>query len=58
MSKKKQKIFTVYFLTPYCTYEGIIAKDEDDAIRKCEIPAEFDLNEPSNFLAIEEDDNE
>jgi len=49
---KAKRSFTVYFLTPHCSWE-VVAKDEDDAISKCQIPAEFDMNEPHKFMAIE-----
>ncbi|MBN2569830.1 MAG: hypothetical protein JXB42_10420 [Deltaproteobacteria bacterium] len=46
--------YTVYFLTPHSLWEGIEAEDEDDAIRQCKTPPEFDGNEPSEWVAIEE----
>jgi hypothetical protein len=52
------KKFNVYFMTPFVTYENIEAKDEDDAIRQCSVPAEFDANEPSTFMAIETENDE
>jgi hypothetical protein len=52
------KKFTVHFMTPYCSWENVEAKDEDDAIRQCQVPAEFDANEPGSFLAVQTDDEE
>lgn len=46
--------YTVYFLTPYSMWGKVEAKNEDEAIRKCETPPEFDGNEPSEWVAIEE----
>jgi len=54
----KKKTFTVHFMSPYVTWENIEAKNEDDAINKCPIPAEFDANEVGHFLAIEEENDE
>lgn len=50
------RTYTVYFMSPYCTWEGVEAKNEDDAIRKCPVPPEFDANEVGHFLAIEEEE--
>ena len=44
--------YTVLFMTPYATYENVEATNEDEAIRKCEMPAEFDANEPHMWMAI------
>lgn len=51
-------LYTVHFMTPFCSYEGIEAGSEDDAIAQCFIPAEFDANEPCVFVAIEEEEEE
>ena len=29
--------YTVHFMTAYCTWEGIEAKDEDEAIKKMQL---------------------
>lgn len=50
--------FTVYLMTPYCTWENVEAKDEDEAIRKCDSPPEFDWTEPHTFLAVEEEEED
>jgi len=50
--------FTVHLMTPYCTWENVEAKDEDEAIKKCEIPPEFDGNEPHSFMTSEEEEDE
>ena len=50
--------FTVHFMTAYCTWSGVEAKDEKDAISKCETPDEFDGNEPSTWAAVQEDDDD
>jgi len=48
--------FTVHFMSAYCTWEGVEAESEVEAIKKCEVPPEFDSNEPSTFVAFEEDE--
>ena len=49
MEKRK---FEVFFLTPYCSYE-VEAKSKKEAISKCEVPSEYDLNDgPTQFCAI------
>jgi len=45
--------FIVYLMTPYASYE-IDAKDEDDAISKCEVPSKY-ANEPFSFLATRDE---
>jgi len=50
--------FTVHLMTPYCTWGNVEAKDEDEAVRKCGTPPEFDLNEPFSFVAVEEQEEE
>ena len=49
------KKFTVYFMSPYCAWEGIEAKNKKEAIAQCDVPPEYDMNEPGSFIAIEED---
>lgn len=46
--------YTVYFLTPHSLWKDVEAENEDEAIRKCGTPPEFDGNEPSEWVAIEE----
>lgn len=56
MSKKKQKNYTVYLLTPYCSWEGVKAETKEEAISKCSIPYEVDTSgQPVKFVAVEED---
>ena len=50
------KKYTVLFMTPYMTYENVIAESELDAIRQCETPSEWDGNEPSHWEARREKD--
>jgi len=52
----KLKKYTVHFMTPYCTWEGVHARSKKEAIDKCPIPSEYDMNEPGMFSAIEEVD--
>ena len=49
--------FTVHLLTPYITWEGVEADDEDDAIHKCGFPPELDVNDgPYEHVVWEEED--
>lgn len=50
--------FTVHLMTPYCTWEEIEAKDEDEAIAKCAQEKGFDCNEVQTWLATSEDEEE
>jgi hypothetical protein len=47
--------YTVYLLTTYAIWEDVEAKTEKEAIKKCEIPDEVDLNQPAKFVAIKEE---
>lgn len=49
------KKFTVHFMTPYCTWEGVEAKSKKEAIKKCSVPDEHGMNTPGSFMAIEEE---
>lgn len=48
--------FTVYLMVPYCVWCGIDADSKDKAINKCQPPEEFDVNEPHEYFAIEEEE--
>ncbi len=48
--------YTVYLMTPYCTWEGIEAGCEEEACDKVSIPPFFDFNEPHKLYAIEEEE--
>ena len=50
--------FIVQLMTVYMTWEGIEAESEDEAIRQCDIPPEFDCNEPFQFFAIKQEEQE
>ena len=50
--------YTVHLMTPYCTWEGVEADSEDEAIKKCDIPPEMDGNERCTFVADEEDEED
>ena len=50
--KNKKRIYTVHFLTPYCSWEDIQANNEKEAIEKCGIPLEHDGY--GQFVAIEQ----
>ena len=52
----RMKKYTVLFMTPYMTYENVIAESELDAIRQCETPSKWDGNEPSHWEARREKD--
>lgn len=54
----KLKNYTVHFMSAYETWENVKAKSQKEAIKKCEIPDEFDCNEPFTFIAVEEDDED
>jgi hypothetical protein len=49
--------FTVHLLTADCTWEGVEANNEDDAIKKCQdgVPSYFDWTEPHTFIACKEE---
>lgn len=51
------KKFTVHFLTPFCSWGNIEARDAGEAIHQCQVPDEFDGNLYCQFVAIEEEDN-
>lgn len=53
-SLSKEKTYTVYFLTPYCTWENVKAHNMKKAIKKCNIPLDYDGY--SKFVAIEQPD--
>lgn len=48
--------YTVVLMMEYCTWEGIEAESEDDAIRKVDTPPELDSNIPHAFRAFEEEE--
>jgi hypothetical protein len=52
------KKFTVYLMTPYLTWEEVMAKDEDAAISQCSTEAGFDCNEVQTWLATSEDEED
>lgn len=47
------RTFTVHLLTPYCSWEGVEANNEKEAISHCSPIAEPDA-EYQTFVAIEE----
>lgn len=49
------KRYTVHFMSPYCSWYGVQARSMKEAISKCPIPPEYDMNEPGHFIALEED---
>ena len=51
------KTFTVHLMKPYCTWESVEAKDEDEAISKCTLKDGFDCNEVHQWLACSEDED-
>jgi hypothetical protein len=51
---KRQKVYTVHYLMPILSWEGVKATSEKEAISKCELPPYVDLSEPGKYLAIEE----
>lgn len=53
------KKFTVHLMTPYCSWEGVTAKDEKEAIAQCTMPEEFDYGcDAYTLIAIEESTDE
>jgi hypothetical protein len=53
----KKRRYTVYLLTPYCTWEGVEASSKKEAVGICQgsSPNELDGNEVTRFYAMEED---
>lgn len=52
-------IYDVTFCTPYMTFEGVQAADEEEAIAKCSQPDEVDANDgPFAWVAVEVDGDE
>lgn len=52
------RLFTVYLLSPYASWEGVKGIDEQDAIDKTQFPLEIDLNDgPFHWVAIPEAEN-
>ena len=52
------KTYTVHLLTPYCSWEGVEAKSQKEAMRKCNPIAEPDSSEYQTMVAILENDDE
>jgi hypothetical protein len=50
--------FKVQLMTAYCTWEGVEADNEAEAIDACEYPPEFDCNEEHTWRAEKEDEKE
>ena len=52
--------YKVALSTPYMVWEKVEAKSKEDALRQCDYPPEFDLNDDHTWSAIEleEDDEE
>ena len=53
-SLSKEKTYTVHFLTPYYSWEDVKARSKKEAIKKCNIPLDYDGY--SKFVAIEQPD--
>jgi hypothetical protein len=49
--------FTVHLMTPCCTWTRVEANSKEEAIQNCkqEIPEELDPNDPTHFVAMEEE---
>lgn len=57
--KTTNKKFTVYLMIPCMSWEGVKAKDIDDAISQCQLPGEIPgeaEGEPHTWIAKKEND--
>lgn len=50
--------YTVHLMTAYCTYKGVEANGEDEAMKKVHFPPEFDINDPHTLVAYEEEEDD
>lgn len=53
----RKRRYTVYLLTPYCTWEDVRASSKKEAIKICQenFPNELDGNEVAQFHVMEEE---
>lgn len=57
--QEKDKKYTVRLFSVYAEWPEVLAKNEEDAIRKCHLPWWVDSNDPLTWTAeLEEDEDE